>query len=381
MTGRNPFWTSTDAYKTTTLESWRFPDGTLTPGWQADGSISDTLVGTLTTSEITDFINVYLTAGETYLFISVSSDWTTTLSIFDSQGYLMDFKDGGDYGIIESTRSDTIIDFKPTSSGIYKLSVGFEYVPGSFGYYGLGVTQMTSTTSNTINGTAQADTLRGGSGNDIINGLGGDDVLYGGRGNDRFDGGSGIDAVIISTTGTATIFTDKGTTTVTTTSEGTDTLTNVEFLVVNGRVNVLDAPHVGWLAGGGLFDEQFYRKQNPDVDAAIKAGFLNSGKEHFVKYGQFEGRDPHLLFDQDFYLATNKDVAAAVSKGQITAWQHYQDYGWREGRDPSAFFDASDYLSRYGDVKAAGMNPLDHYLMYGEAEGRIATVSSLSDLI
>ncbi|MQP67296.1 hypothetical protein GE253_18375 [Niveispirillum sp. SYP-B3756] len=292
----------------------------------------------------------------------------------------MGYKDGGDYGITESPRSDTIIDFKPTSSGIYKLSVGFEYVPGSFGYYGLGVTQMPSTTTNTINGTALADKLRGSSGDDVINGLGGDDILYGGQGNDKFDGGSGIDAVVISTTGTATIFTDKGSTRVTTTSEGTDTLTNVEFLVVNGRVNVLDAPHVKRVEGG-LFDENFYRQQNPDVDAAIKAGFLASGEEHFVKYGRFEGRDPHLLFDKDYYLSTNKDVADAVAKGQITAWQHYQDYGWREGRDPSAFFDTSDYLTRHGDVKAAGVNPLDHYLIFGEAEGRIVTVSSVSDLI
>lgn len=380
MTGRNPYWTSTDASKTVTLESWRFPDGTLIPGWQADGSISATLGGTLTSSEITDFIDVYLTVGETYHFVSVSSDYTTTLSIYDGQGYLMDFKDGGDYGITESPRSDTIIDFKPTSSGTFKLSVGFQYVPGSYGYYGVAVAQATSSTSNTINGTALADRLRGSSGDDVINGLGGDDILYGGQGNDKFDGGSGIDAVVIATTGTATIFTDKGTTRVTTASEGSDTLTNVEFLVVNGRVNVLDAPHVKRVEGG-LFDENFYRQQNPDVDAAVKAGFLASGEEHFVKYGRFEGRDPHLLFDKDYYLSTNKDVAAAVAKGQITAWQHFQDYGWREGRDPSAFFDTSDYLSRYGDVKAVGVNPLDHYLIFGEAEGRIVTVSSLSDLI
>lgn len=380
MTGRNPYWTDLDASDTRALESWRFPDGTLIPGAQSNGSISDSLGGTLTTSEITDFISVYLTAGETYNFVSVSSDYTTRLSIYDNQGYLMDFKDGGDYGIVESARSDTIIDFVPNSSGTYKLAVGFQYVPGSFGYYGVAVAQVPTQAPNTVNGTAQADTLYGTTGNDIINGLGGDDILYGGRGNDRFDGGSGIDAVVISTTGTATIFTDKGTTSITTASQGTDTLTHVELLVVNGRVNVLDAPHVAWVEGG-LFDEQFYREQNPDVDAAIKAGAFGSGQEHFLAYGRFEGRDPHLLFDKDFYLANNQDVAAAVASGQITAWQHFQNYGWREGRDPSAFFDTSDYLSRYGDVKAAGLNPLDHYLAYGEAEGRIITVSAQADLI
>lgn len=379
MAGRNPYWTDADAASTRALDSWRFPDGSLVPALREDGSVSDALGGTLTTAEITDFITVSLTGGETYNFVSTSADYTTRLSIYDNQGYLLNFKDGGDYGVIESPRSDTIIDFVPSVSGLYKLAVGFQNVPGSFGYYGIAVTQVVTDSARTITGTAGADILRGGSGSDIVRGLGGNDILYGGRGNDLLDGGSGRDAVVINTTGTAIIFTDKGSTTVTTPSEGTDTLTQVEFLVINGRVNLLDIPRVAWM-DGGLFDERFYRDQNPDVDAAIRAGAFGSGREHFLAFGRFEGRDPHLLFDSDFYLAANRDVAAAVARGATTAWQHYQDYGWREGRDPSAFFDTSDYLTRYRDVAAAGINPLDHYLAFGEAEGRIVMVSSQADL-
>jgi hypothetical protein len=31
-------------------------------------------------------------------------------------------------------------------------------------------------------------------------------------------------------------------------------------------------------------------------------------------------------------------------------------------------FDSAFYLGKYADVKAAGMNPLDHYLSFGSKE-------------
>jgi hypothetical protein len=41
-----------------------------------------------------------------------------------------------------------------------------------------------------------------------------------------------------------------------------------------------------------------------------------------------------------------------------------------EGRDPSAMFSTNGYLTGYPDVAAAGVNPLEHYLQFGMAEGR-----------
>ncbi|RYZ73790.1 MAG: class I SAM-dependent methyltransferase [Lysobacteraceae bacterium] len=38
------------------------------------------------------------------------------------------------------------------------------------------------------------------------------------------------------------------------------------------------------------FDEQRYLRANPDVAAAVRAGSLNSGLEHFTSFGQAEGR-------------------------------------------------------------------------------------------
>lgn len=81
-------------------------------------------------------------------------------------------------------------------------------------------------------------------------------------------------------------------------------------------------------------------------------------------------------FDAEYYLADNLDVAAAVAAGHITAAEHWHAYGWREGRDPSAYFDASAYLANNPDVAAAGVNPLTHYLQYGQYEVRPPVVAA-----
>lgn len=155
----------------------------------------------------------------------------------------------------------------------------------------------------------------------------------------------------------------------------------MEFLVINNDTVKVLAPVTAAAIPGGAFDETFYRQQNSDVDAAIRAGAFANGKDHFLAYGQLEGRAPNILFDSAYYLAKNPDVAAAVRVGAISAWQHYQNYGWREGRDPSAFFDTSDYLQTHKDVGAVGLNPLDHFLMYGISEGRTIYLSDQAGLI
>ncbi len=71
-------------------------------------------------------------------------------------------------------------------------------------------------------------------------------------------------------------------------------------------------------------------------------------------------------FDFNYYLEQNPDVAAAG----IDPYQHFQIWGWHEGRNPNAEFDTSGYLIHNTDVAAAGMNPLDHYNIFGWHEGR-----------
>lgn len=71
-------------------------------------------------------------------------------------------------------------------------------------------------------------------------------------------------------------------------------------------------------------------------------------------------------FDAAHYLAANPDVAAAG----MDPLDHYLMAGWREGRDPSPHFSTRGYLSRHADVRAQGLNPLVHYVRQGQREGR-----------
>ena len=80
-------------------------------------------------------------------------------------------------------------------------------------------------------------------------------------------------------------------------------------------------------------------------------------------------RTTHVLnpdFDAPFYLASNPDVAASG----MDPLQHFLLYGWKEHRNPDAFFNTSYYLAQNPDVAAAGVDPLMHYEAYGWHEGR-----------
>jgi len=72
------------------------------------------------------------------------------------------------------------------------------------------------------------------------------------------------------------------------------------------------------------------------------------------------------LFDEQWYLENNPDVVQAKVEPAL----HYLRYGGIEGRDPGPDFSSRFYLDTYEDVKKAGINPLVHYLRYGLKEGR-----------
>ncbi|WP_127103866.1 hypothetical protein [Pararhodobacter zhoushanensis] len=72
------------------------------------------------------------------------------------------------------------------------------------------------------------------------------------------------------------------------------------------------------------------------------------------------------FFDEAFYLSTYPDVRAAG----LDPIEHYLDTGWQENRDPSAEFSTEGYFSANPDVATAQINPLVHYVRHGQAEGR-----------
>ena len=83
------------------------------------------------------------------------------------------------------------------------------------------------------------------------------------------------------------------------------------------------------------------------------------------------------LFDETYYRQNNPDVNASG----INPAFHYLLFGGFEGRKPCDKFDSAFYLEQYPDVKESKMNPLLHYLLYGKTENRrISSIVSVEVL-
>ncbi|CAG9255576.1 hypothetical protein PUN4_240021 [Paraburkholderia unamae] len=79
-----------------------------------------------------------------------------------------------------------------------------------------------------------------------------------------------------------------------------------------------------------------------------------------------------VYFDRNWYLETYPDVAT----NGLEPAEHYVRYGAAEGREPGPWFSGKDYVERNGDLQGAQVNPLVHYMTYGRAEGRPGGVAS-----
>ena len=73
------------------------------------------------------------------------------------------------------------------------------------------------------------------------------------------------------------------------------------------------------------FDESFYRAVNPDIDAAIAAGHLPSGRSHFDNTGFDEGRAAFAL-DRAWYCRTYPIAALEIAQNDF----HDTDQHWLE---------------------------------------------------
>lgn len=84
------------------------------------------------------------------------------------------------------------------------------------------------------------------------------------------------------------------------------------------------------------FDEADYLRFNPDVKDAVRRGQIESGRQHYIGYGYFEGRLGGMTkVDERWYLSKYPDVALAVREGRVaSATDHFNCAG--EGRSPSA---------------------------------------------
>jgi hypothetical protein len=115
------------------------------------------------------------------------------------------------------------------------------------------------------------------------------------------------------------------------------------------------------MPGLALFDGTWYLAEYPDV-----AEYGINPLDHYVAFGQAEGRNPNAFFDSNWYLSR----PPILDPAEVNPLQHYWESGAREGRDPHPLFDTAWYVTVNPDVAAIGLNPLLHYLKYGIAEGR-----------
>ncbi|WP_143814350.1 hypothetical protein [Novilysobacter spongiicola] len=84
-------------------------------------------------------------------------------------------------------------------------------------------------------------------------------------------------------------------------------------------------------------------------------------------YGEVRLTRESGLFDPTWYLDTYPDVA----ESGIDPVEHYLLHGAAEGRDPGPGFCTRRYLEKYPDVGKSGMNPLLHFIRHGRSEGRL----------
>jgi hypothetical protein len=156
-------------------------------------------------------------------------------------------------------------------------------------------------------------------------------------------------------------------------SEGNHTAT-VFAIQHNGAKVVIGVETL--VSQNSLFDEHYYLQKYPDVAAAVAAGTIATGYDHYVRYGQFEGRSPSPFWDEQYYLQKNPDIASAVAQRIIgSGFMHYYLYGQYEGRGGLTYFDTAYYLQNNPDVVAAihagaVTSAYQHFVLYGQYEGR-----------
>jgi GT2 family glycosyltransferase len=109
------------------------------------------------------------------------------------------------------------------------------------------------------------------------------------------------------------------------------------------------------------FEWMFQRYSSP-----LGIDDIDEFQKHTLSF--VEGYDPNELFDSDWYLRENIDVAIA----EIDPLYHYVNFGEKEGRRPNPFFDPILYSNTSPGLAEAWNGPLlSHYIYFGKSEGRV----------
>lgn len=109
-------------------------------------------------------------------------------------------------------------------------------------------------------------------------------------------------------------------------------------------------PHILWLSSMGTAVEVF---GSPEDYVRDRAGLLNYWAESFWEWLGLTDN----LFNEKAYLLANPDVGAAVAAGHLpSGWDHYQLFGQREGRKPGT----DTYCTGLAEFEAVLFDGSDH---------------------
>lgn len=102
-----------------------------------------------------------------------------------------------------------------------------------------------------------------------------------------------------------------------------------------------------------VVDEDWYLDRNQDIREAIDSKIIKSAKDHFVRFGYFEGKLPYpVQVDEEFYLTRYPDVQAAILSGALPdAQTHFLMAGAKEGRMPFEGFSLFENFSQEEAVR------------------------------
>ena len=117
------------------------------------------------------------------------------------------------------------------------------------------------------------------------------------------------------------------------------------------------------ISASGLFQVDWYLVQAQSADLT----HVNA-LDHYLETGEDKGLTPNPYFDPSWY---RKRVPAARKHGR-SALAHYASKGWRDGKHPSPNFSVKLYLQAYPDVDKMATEPLAYHLNRGKIEGKAA---------
>ncbi|ADC46916.1 hypothetical protein mru_1065 [Methanobrevibacter ruminantium M1] len=112
----------------------------------------------------------------------------------------------------------------------------------------------------------------------------------------------------------------------------------------------------------------YYKKVLEDIENEDISGY-----DRNLKY--YNDLKDCELFSSEYYI-TNQGLELS----EEYALAHYLNEGYKQSRNPSPEFNNDKYLRLYPDVRLASLNPLAHYVLYGEKEGRRLPLSEYEEL-